>query len=168
VECTFGILKGRWRILKTGIRLHTLEAADRFWKMCCALHNMLLDIDGLDEKWVDGVRSDWEGTLGHHEDQDAIRNVPFAIQRLNVTCPNARTFDSSGMGPGDDADPQAVHDGLLPLVVDNNNSTAPDGARVVRHLSLDYFRSKLVEHFDILWQQKNVVWPEGSTRQPTL
>jgi hypothetical protein len=29
VECTFGILKGRWRILKTGIRLHGVEAADK-------------------------------------------------------------------------------------------------------------------------------------------
>jgi hypothetical protein len=26
VECTFGILKGHWRIMKTGIRLHKSEA----------------------------------------------------------------------------------------------------------------------------------------------
>ena len=41
VECTFGILKGRWRILKTGIRLHGIEAADKIWLTCCALHNWL-------------------------------------------------------------------------------------------------------------------------------
>ena len=29
VECAFGIMKGRWRILKTGIRLHGVEAADK-------------------------------------------------------------------------------------------------------------------------------------------
>ena len=29
VECTFGILKGRWRILKTGIRLNGVECADK-------------------------------------------------------------------------------------------------------------------------------------------
>jgi Plant transposon protein len=56
VECTFGILKGRWRILKTGIRLHGTENADKIWKTCCALHNMLLEVDGLDEKWEDGVQ----------------------------------------------------------------------------------------------------------------
>ena len=42
VECTFGILKGRWRILKYGLRLHSLMDADNVWKTCCALHNMLL------------------------------------------------------------------------------------------------------------------------------
>jgi hypothetical protein len=37
VECTFGILKCRWRILKTGIRLHNTEAADNVWLTCCAV-----------------------------------------------------------------------------------------------------------------------------------
>ncbi len=49
VECTFGILKGRWRILKTGIRLGGVEVVDKVWKTCCALHNWLLEIDGLME-----------------------------------------------------------------------------------------------------------------------
>jgi hypothetical protein len=58
-ECVFGILKGRWRILKTGIRLEGAQAADRVWLTCCALHNMLLKLDGLDERWDAGVPSDW-------------------------------------------------------------------------------------------------------------
>ena len=37
VECTFGLLKGRFRILKTGIPLHGVEVCDRIWKTCCAL-----------------------------------------------------------------------------------------------------------------------------------
>jgi hypothetical protein len=41
VECTFGILKGRWRVLKTGIRLHSVKSCDNIWKTCCALHNMI-------------------------------------------------------------------------------------------------------------------------------
>ena len=44
VECTFGILKGRWRILKSGIRLQKAEHIVRIWKTCCALHNMLLEV----------------------------------------------------------------------------------------------------------------------------
>ena len=51
VECTFGILKGRWRILKTGIRIHGTDGPDKVFFTCCALHNKLLDIDGLDELW---------------------------------------------------------------------------------------------------------------------
>jgi hypothetical protein len=35
VECTFGILKGRWRILKTGICLHGAKPADQTFKTCC-------------------------------------------------------------------------------------------------------------------------------------
>ena len=31
VECTFGIMKGRWRILKTGIRVHGVDAVDKIY-----------------------------------------------------------------------------------------------------------------------------------------
>ena len=55
VEDTFGILKGTWRLIKTGIRVHGVNAVDKIWLTCCALHNWLLDIDGLDEVWVDGI-----------------------------------------------------------------------------------------------------------------
>jgi hypothetical protein len=52
VECTFGILKRRWRTLKTGIRLHNTEVADGVCVTCCAVHNMLLDVDGLSKYWL--------------------------------------------------------------------------------------------------------------------
>ena len=39
VECTFGIMKSRFRILKTGISLQGVAVTDRVWKTCCALHN---------------------------------------------------------------------------------------------------------------------------------
>ena len=51
VECTFGILKARFGILKSGIPLHGEEACDEIWLTCCALHNFLLKEDGLDEGW---------------------------------------------------------------------------------------------------------------------
>jgi hypothetical protein len=47
VECTFRILKGRFRILKAGIRVKGVDAADKIWMTCCAIHNMLLEVDGL-------------------------------------------------------------------------------------------------------------------------
>jgi hypothetical protein len=50
VKCTFGILKGRWQILKTGIRLFDTQSADKIFLTCCALHNWLLEIDGLNER----------------------------------------------------------------------------------------------------------------------
>jgi hypothetical protein len=57
VECTFGILKGHWHILKTGICLHGVDIVDKMWKTCCALHNMLLEVDGLDVEWNGGIEN---------------------------------------------------------------------------------------------------------------
>jgi hypothetical protein len=79
VECTFGILKGRWRILKCGIRLHGHEVTDKIWKTCCALHNWLLKTDGLDERWQEGARSPWESELGQFDDED-IQLIPDEIR----------------------------------------------------------------------------------------
>ena len=64
MECTFGILKGRFRVLKTGVRLAGTESADNMFMTCCALHNLQLEIDGLDRKWKDGVESEWQGAIG--------------------------------------------------------------------------------------------------------
>ena len=90
VECTFGILKGRFRILKTGIRLNGQQAADRVFLTCCALHNWLLEVDGLDDKWEEGMKSRWERTLGYHDLQDVEEHLPEAITRLMaVACGNA-------------------------------------------------------------------------------
>ena len=50
LECTFGILQGRFRILKTGIRLLLGQApVDKVFLTCCALHNWFLNGDGLDK-----------------------------------------------------------------------------------------------------------------------
>jgi hypothetical protein len=82
VECTFGILKGHWHILKAGIHVHGFDAGDKIWLTCCALHNMLLDHDGLDEHWQAGVPSDWQGKLGQHEQSD-LNRLPAAITCLH-------------------------------------------------------------------------------------
>jgi hypothetical protein len=80
VECTFEILKGHWRILKSGIRLYNMETADKnVWlTTCCALHNMLLDVDSLSKSWNNGVCSHWELESGEF----GADNIPLAIHRL--------------------------------------------------------------------------------------
>jgi hypothetical protein len=169
VECTFGILKGRWRILKTGIRLHGLDAADQIWKTCCALHNHLLEIDGLDSKWESGVPSDWEGSLGQHEDRD-IQNI-ISLHRLNNP-EEARNYDTSGVGAGTDRD---TNDDDNEEFVDNEpsiiNGNIQEEERFentcidVRKLPFHYFRSKLVTHFDIAYKKEEVRWPERNKVQ---
>jgi hypothetical protein len=46
VECTFGILKGRFRFLRNGVRYHSLTTIEQAMHTACALHNMLLESDG--------------------------------------------------------------------------------------------------------------------------
>lgn len=149
VECTFGILKGRWRILKTGIRLGGVEIADQVWRTCCALHNWLLEIDGLD--------GDWEGQIGLHDTRDVMQHLPFAVQRLHDGW-DPRTFDASGLGPGDDRINRE-------LSMEANNNTDDDDTgradvKIVRHLTLNNFRGRLIEHFDIMFKRNQLVWPQ--------
>jgi hypothetical protein len=61
VECTFGILKGRFRCLKLPIYFHNVESIDNMFFTCCILHNMILSHDGLDR------RCNWLEEDGTHE-----------------------------------------------------------------------------------------------------
>ncbi len=85
VECTFGIMKGHFWPLKTGIWLDSINIVDNIWFTCCALHNWLLDIDGLTGEWKDGVPvSDWGGVIGQNDNNKDISNhVPNAVSRLH-------------------------------------------------------------------------------------
>jgi len=125
-----------------------VEVADNIFKTCCALHNWLLEIDGLD--------GEWDGVNGQHEVTDVLRHAPAALQHLYV---NPALMDLSGMGHGND-----VENGVMPSngqVLEGvmNDDDPPETVRVVRNLSLNYFRRKLIEHFDILFQRKELVWP---------
>ena len=64
-------------------------------RTCCALHNMLLEVDGLDEPW-DGTKipsSACEGELGHLE----AGGVSVAMRR--DLCPaKIRQYDTSAVG----------------------------------------------------------------------
>ncbi len=100
-ECTFGILKGRWRILKAGIRVHGTASADAILKTCCAMHNWLLEVDGLDDEWEQGKSSIWQGELGEFEEDDDATQHAFALRRLR-TGSSFRNYDLSGMGVAND------------------------------------------------------------------
>ncbi len=51
VDFSFGILQGCWRIIKTGIRVHSTEVSDDVRMTCCSSHNLLTEVDGLPLKW---------------------------------------------------------------------------------------------------------------------
>ena len=153
VECTFGILKGRFRILKAGIRLHGVDNADKIWFTCCAIHNMLLDIDC--------ITRDWNNANGLFDFDEESERLPYALQRL-ANPSERRHYDSSGMGPGETFESDDEFNEAEPEPVDNTiaSNSIPDVINNVNHFTADYFQLKLVKHFDILFQQHKIKWPE--------
>ena len=141
VECTFGILKGRFSLLKTGLRVKSVDDCDKIWLTCCALHNRLLFIDGLNEGWNNGVRSDYE----------VENNTSFATSRLNRSM---REYEVS-------------HDGYDLSSVNWDDYTV-NGRRIVHKIPFDLFRKLLINHFDIRFKQKSIVWPKRNNVRQTV
>lgn len=75
VECFFGILKARFRILKLAMTYQQQKRIDYVFFTCCILHNMLHTYDGMDDleedvNWVGSaeLRSTWE----HNRDPTSV------------------------------------------------------------------------------------------------
>ncbi len=170
VECTFGILKGRWRILKSGVRLHGVSSVDKVWKTCCALHNWLLDIDGLSQNWQNGVPSEWEGPMGQHSaDTVRLHATPTVLENLHDD-EQIRNFDSSDAIASQYSETTNDGDGDYKSgdvsVQDSLEATAGgDEFLIMHHLKLKDFRARLVEHFTIMDARNQIHWPERNKRQ---
>jgi hypothetical protein len=166
VECTFGILKCTWRILKSGVRIYGVDSVDHIWFTCCALHNWLLEIDGLTHKWVCGVQmstSEWDGEMGCLDYEGVRVGVPNALARLSTNL-DPRNYDSTGLGPGLDVvdETRIIMNrdfGEREEDITREIEIVRDRVRHECHLSLSVFRRLLVNHFSILFSQNIIVWP---------
>ena len=119
---------------------------------------MLLEVDGLSEKWRDGVPSDWE---------TSDNPAPNAIQKL-LNPNQRRRNDLSSMGHGNDFDRNDNNEmndvsDVEEEEEENTCSSIPtnsdNGPIRVRDLSLNEFRKRLIVHFNIMFHQNKVVWP---------
>ena len=148
VECLFGIMKGRFSMLRYGFRFHSIVNCDKMWLTCCALHNLLLDVDGLDKNWQNGVRSDWE-LMDSCVNDNFIQ--PFAADRLNRNFTN-RSLDEGLVFDGHDNDVTHMSNRCAKYTV--------NGKRIVSKMPLKLFRQCLIEHFDIRFKSNSIVWPQ--------
>ena len=157
----FWYIEGKISPLEDWYSCYGVEATDKIWLTCCALHNFLLEADGLHEQWDNGVPSQWEGDMGLHNERDVSRFVPFATSRLQQ-----RGYNASGMGPGNDRENGMDIDGRDET---GDDPLPPDRhARIVRHFSRDYFRGRLVEHFAIGFEENSAQWPTRHGQRDTV
>ena len=180
VECTFGILKGRWQNLKTGIRVHNTEVSDHIWLTCRVLHNMLLDVDGLSKAWKSGTKCHWELESGEFRDDE----IPFAVRRLvdptGTENFRLRQYDGSRFGyirptvvsDNEDEDEDDSDDERNETANRNRNqirdqrTAGPIGLEriesgtAVNELNMFQFRSLLVENFNIRFHENDIQWPK--------
>ena len=142
LECTFGILKGRFCILRHGLRFSKVLHCEQTWLTCCALHNMSLHVDGLHENWENGGVSFWEIMDKKCSINNENKTLPFAISRLN----------------------RDLNETYSKVEVDQINlDDAPDftkctheNKRIVLKIPLSLFQQCLVNHFDVRFKQKSI------------
>lgn len=146
-------------ILKYGVRAHSLMDADNIFKTCCALHNMLLEVDGLAAGWEIGVQFHWETEL------DDSQDLPFALRRF-IKPSTARNLDTSGNGIENDIanstdSVTTSNTDITKRNCDNYySSEANKNVPVsIKDMCFQLFCKKLISHFNILFHKKEVKWP---------
>ena len=138
VECTFGILKGRFRCLKLPIYYGDKECIDNMFFTCCILHNMLLKVDGYDVRWESDVN--WAGQDGNHHDKDMSTIFRNHYQRHKNATPYT---DYSMIG--------------VEAVVDRYDITHLNVIEEVEETHA-VLRKKLVDHYCYNYKNKNIRW----------
>ncbi len=152
--------------MKSGVRIYGVDSVDHMWLACCALHNWLLEVDGLSETWVGGMQnltSNRDGEMGSLEFDGVRVEVPNALARLSRNL-DPRNYDSSGMGPGlvvveETRNCMNQDLSLSEEVITREMELGDDPVQHVRHLLLVVFRQLLVNYFAILFSQNKIVWP---------
>lgn len=105
VECFFGRLKGRFRLLKLPIMMRTPKEVDNVFYTCCILHNMLHAFDGLHEMEAD---VHWAG-------QDGLHSAWVADPLEDVTSVGLRKWDDKD----EPTEVDASHDGFRNMLLES-------------------------------------------------
>jgi hypothetical protein len=129
VECFFGRLKIRFRILRSRIMFHKQRCVDNVFVAACIMHNMLLQDDGLGDDWVEA-----DGDDDDIRDGLEIRRVRLRLQGDHRAVPN-------------------VSEGIRHIAVEDNDDDVAD-----IEASHYTFRSQLIEHYTYAKAHGQIVW----------
>ena len=115
---------------------------------------MLLNVDGLDKRWKNGVPSPFEGELGWHAVGDVEAYAPLIFRRVrnNLAANDIRSFDASRI---------PIDDFMYgPLDIKKEEDIIPiKNHYTVLKMTNKNFRDKLIKHFHKRWELKDIVWP---------
>jgi hypothetical protein len=167
VECLYGILKMRFKILKNPLEYHSKYVYDYLRKMnnivwsCCILHNLLLAYDRLDTLWTEAdVLSTWYADADAGDPVfDLSASEHAAIVQKRATA-RLRLFRSTTLGltrprrmatmPTTAAHAHETEDNIVVLQGDDTETEFCD-SHVTR-------REELVESFHYAWNTGKVEW----------
>lgn len=150
VECTFGILKKRYNILKVGLRYHRTRHADDIFRTCCAMHNQLLFLDGFHTEW---------SRIGQNSAQDE--------KELDDNAINAYDDDDQNADADIDAAVSALSSRGAPRVnaLWRENAmgarellTLEDVKNVAEHKDYKAKKTALINHFNYIYSQGFLDW----------
>ena len=130
--------------------MHGIECADNIWFTCCALHNMLLHVDGLDKKWKKGVKSPFQGELGWHASGDVETYAPLIFRRVNDNSnpDRIRTLDLS-----------SIHNKPFGYEGVEEFDGVENANYKILKMTNKMFRDKLITHVHKRWELNDIVWP---------
>lgn len=143
VECFFGILKTRFRILKFGIDMVEDASVDLLFRTCCALHNQLLELDGLNAEME--AYAQWDGECWDEMEWGTAANRDMMSDGMRRRLGGNNSFDSGSVGNVSQyADRRIIEEIELEIQMDP---------------SYESFRRQLVDHFIHKHNNGELAWP---------
>ena len=88
VKCIFGIMKSRWRILKSPIQLKGMAGANKVrWTCCAFLHSWLLEVDAIDIRYK-GISQSFNPRFS----KSTMKDIPFVLRPLEYVTTKGKNW----------------------------------------------------------------------------
>jgi hypothetical protein len=175
VECTFGIIKSRFRIIWNGIFYQKQETVEQIFLTCCMLHNIILgyDADGSTEwesavNWEDLYPAEHlpEDVLDSDEEveelqpQDCYYNTTEVEEQTNTTAVVGSVTQACS-SYNRDLDSQLYYTQSIAelLPTDALINTGRDVQKMWE--KSEWRKSILINHFAMLYQNARITWPRA-------
>ena len=153
IECSFGILKGRHRILRSRIMWQSQIKCDTTFVACVISHNTNLEDDGLHNIW--SMKDHVDMATDENDENDIAEGIELLRVRRRLAEGSAelqkyrQTFVEGGGAPA--------------FYIDDTEDTSTP-VNIAGHLSL---RAALTVHYTIAKQKNEVTWNVGGSTQPS-